>query len=41
MPVSLELVRLTENMMADYACFISTEFSLDYACLGCPKGVLN
>jgi len=39
MPVSLELVRLIENMMTDYARFLSTEFSLDYACLGYPKGV--
>jgi len=34
MPVNLELVRLIENLMTDYACYISTEFSLDYACLG-------
>jgi len=39
MPVRLEFVRLIENMMTDYACFISTEFSLEYACLGDPKGV--
>jgi len=39
MPVSLELVRLIENMMTNYACLISTEFNVDYVCLGCPKGV--
>jgi len=38
MPVSLELVRLIENMMTDYACFILTKFILDYPCLGCPRG---
>jgi len=31
MHVSLGLVRLTGNTMNDYACFISTEFGLDYA----------
>jgi len=41
MSVSLKLVRLIENMMTDYACYISTEFSLDYACLGYPKVVYN
>jgi len=39
MRVSLELLRLIVNVMTDCACFISTEFSLDYACLGCSKGV--
>jgi len=31
--VILGLARLIGNMMNDYACFILTEFSLDYACL--------